>query len=213
MRCPRAESALTRWVSACVVHLSRLIGSPLGESNSSRSPCKVGSVSVAFFLPPPACWILPCALSRSPFSSLTPRCTVFQSAPESAATWLMPPEPILSASVPRYKRHCCSFNSWRKIAYCCCVVMPGFYHISPPFGSYLRMSPKGIQSVFQEEAAGDSVGCSRCRCPRPPSAEPAAAGRRSPSACGLRGWGRLDLASGSRTLSRGGEDRRRLAYT
>src|SRR6266550_8662341 len=63
MRCPRAESALTRWVSECVVHLSRLIGSPLGSNNSSRSPCKVGSVSVAFFLPPPTCRILPCSLS------------------------------------------------------------------------------------------------------------------------------------------------------
>src|SRR5260221_14251073 len=56
----------------------------------------------------------------------------------------MPPEPILSASVPRYKRHCCSFNSFRKISYCCCVVIPSLYHISPSFGSYLRMSPKGI---------------------------------------------------------------------
>src|SRR5260221_155375 len=54
----------------------------------------------------------------------------------------MPPEPILSASVPRYKRHCCSFNSFRKISYCCCVVIPSLYHISPSFGSYLRMSPK-----------------------------------------------------------------------
>src|SRR5207247_4709193 len=54
----------------------------------------------------------------------------------------MPPEPILSASVPRYKRHCCSFNSFRKISYCCWVVIPSLYHISPPFGSYLRMSPK-----------------------------------------------------------------------
>src|SRR5437660_11590372 len=54
----------------------------------------------------------------------------------------MPPEPILSASVPRYKRHCCSFNSFRKISYWCWVVIPSLYHISPPFGSYLRMSPK-----------------------------------------------------------------------
>src|SRR5258708_32632907 len=141
MRCPCWESGLTRWVNECVVHLIRLIGSPLGESNSSRSACKVGSVSVAFFLPPPACRIPPCALACSPVSSLSPRCTVFQSAPDCLATWLMPPSPILSASVPRYKRHCCSFNSFRRISYCCCVVILRFYHISSSNGSYLRMSP------------------------------------------------------------------------
>src|SRR5216684_3411655 len=86
MRCPCRESALTSCVSECVVHLIRLIGSPLGSNNASRSPCKLGSVTAAFFLPPPAWRILPCALTRSPVSSLTPRWTVFQSAPARAAT-------------------------------------------------------------------------------------------------------------------------------
>src|SRR5204863_10211694 len=62
----------------------------------------------------------------------------------------MPPEPILSASVPRHKRHCCSFNSFRKISYCCWVVIPSLYHISPPFGSYLRMSPKVNTLVWED---------------------------------------------------------------
>src|SRR5438309_5006441 len=138
MRCPCWESALTRCVRECDVHLIRLIGSPLGSNNASRSPCKLASVTAAFFLPPPALRILPCALARSPVSSLTPRCTVFQSAPDSLATWPMPPEPLLSASVPRYKRHCCSFNSFRRISYCCCVVILRFSHSSSLNGSYLR---------------------------------------------------------------------------
>src|SRR2546426_12227709 len=67
----------------------------------------------------------------------------------------MPPEPILSASVPRYKRHCCSFNSFRKISYWCWVVIPSLYHISPPFGSYLRMSPKvGMDAKLPSVAEG-----------------------------------------------------------
>src|SRR5258708_21651098 len=63
----------------------------------------------------------------------------------------MPPEPILSASVPRYKRHCCSFNSFRMISYCCCVVMLRFYHISSLNGSYLRLRPKELRVQEQEQ--------------------------------------------------------------
>src|SRR6266480_3343555 len=61
----------------------------------------------------------------------------------------MPPSPILSASVPRYKRHCCSFNSFRRISDCCCVVIPR-----------LSLIPLRIWKLFADEPlAGAACSC------------------------------------------------------
>src|SRR6266568_3748598 len=52
MRCALAARACTRWCKDLVVHLTRLIGSPLGSSSCSRSSSSVASVSTSFFMPP-----------------------------------------------------------------------------------------------------------------------------------------------------------------
>src|SRR6266851_6253871 len=52
--CPIRSNASFRWATLLVVHLSRLIGSPLGSSRLSRSASRLASFSTACFLPPRA---------------------------------------------------------------------------------------------------------------------------------------------------------------
>ena len=108
MVCFWAASADTRLANDLVVHRVSDMGSPFGSTSDSRSAIRVGSCSANLFRPPPACRTR--SLRGGCRTSASPLRIVFRSDPDALATMLMPPRPILAASVPRYIRHWSSLS-------------------------------------------------------------------------------------------------------